>query len=289
MKKAEGTGFITDKKDEYLYTFYDDKIYQYKLPELTLIHTFQGIPEILKIALSEKEEKMAVTDTKGTVAVIDLSNGKLLGQNVMEDSEENFVAFIEDDAYVLCADQNGKVMRLDCTDFSSEVLYDFGNEETEDIVQVLFDPYRNQLIAMEYGTENMYVSDYREISFEKKELDGISGCFSDVSDWFFIGKKCYLNLTEDGELIFFDQQKRWNVMELHGNTPCSCFCISEDGNYLLVAEGKLLRKEKVKVIHLREQKTVAEWKFRWIDSAKFVRNNQYVLIAAYNGVYIKKI
>lgn len=177
MKKAEGMGFITDKKEERLYTFYDDKIYQYTLPDLTLLHTFQGIPEILKIALSEKEEKMAVTNTEGTVAVIDLQNGILAGQSIMGGCEKNFIAFIDHDASILCADQNGKVMRLDCAEFSSEELYDFEQEGIEDIVQVLFDPYRKQLIALEYGTENMYVSDYQNISFEKMELDGISGFF----------------------------------------------------------------------------------------------------------------
>lgn len=223
MKKARGIGFITDKKEEYLYTFENDIIYQYKLPEMKILREFQGIPEILKIALSEKGDKLAMTNTYGVVAVIELMGGKQLGQNAMNGTEENFLVFVEEDAHILCADYNGKVMKLDCRDFSVEILYNFNRKD-----------------------------------------------------------------TEDGEIIFFNQDKRINVKKLRENLSCSCFCVSEDAKYFLIAEGNIFGKEKVRVLHLKEQKTIAEWKLRWVDSAKFIRNNQYVLIAANGNVYLKR-
>ena len=62
MQKIKGTGYTLDKKQEHIYTFYGNMVYHYRLSDLKLLKSFKSLSYICRLALSNDEKHLAVTD-----------------------------------------------------------------------------------------------------------------------------------------------------------------------------------------------------------------------------------
>ena len=297
MQKIKGTGYTLDKKQEHIYTFYGNMVYHYRLSDLKLLKSFKSLSYICRLALSNDEKHLAVTDMSGHIAIHSAEMGEMTGKSRMEGWEASFIHYMEDDSSILFADQIGKIMRLDTSSFRHEVLLDLHYEGRE-IIPLLLDADKMQIVEVVcdgVGTK-LNVCSVSDLQFREQDYTGI---VDSLSGWMQFGKDYYINLNYTAEcynITFFNQMGVLHKVSLPVKHFCTNYDVSKSRRYLAFCDfSAISNRASIKILDLCSNKIVKTCHAKFVGDMdgtplKFIRNDTALLIPTlWEGIYLEPL
>ena len=304
MKKISGnSNIIVNKKETLLFTFRLNTIYVYSIPEFQCIAKYKSLSNISFLAISDDDQKLAVLNTSGKIAVIDLSSGQELGTCSMT-GEESFspIYFLSDNQHVLFYSPKGEIILLNTADFTYRVICYFKDElsNPNTIYSVYYNKDQNLLIGIDSGNNTVYQSDLNEIQFKSKKLqiDGEMDASFDTS--FVVHPQYYLSIvTKHHPFRILEEIYVWDhQFEIVKKVPLPidyilrCMRLSLDGKRLFGAgfsSAEIEEKDLAILYDFETMEPIKEYDLEYFHWADFICQDKYLILSTFKGVYIDKL
>lgn len=292
MRKVRGTKFVMNKQQNLIYAFSNNTIYQYHFPDFFLINKIAVYPNISEIILSEDEKKLAILNTEGKMAFLNLKDWLILWKDKKKHREGNLLTFTENDTKIIHADWDGQIMEFDLKTQQYDILYDFKNKPLKRFIRVSFDRYHNALVGISEYEPELYISKLSPIHFQKVNLKTFRGIFEGEDRELTLGPHYYVSLRWNGSydhVILFNKMETLNVAQLPKNKLGMYIYISDDGEYLVVKATELLTKDLVIVYHVPDMRIVKKIYLDYVCMVKILQDNKVLLLGTWNGIFQEKL
>ncbi len=295
MQKIKGEGYTLDRKQEHIYTFNRNTVYQYRLSDLKLLKSFKSLSYIYRLSLSNNEKQLAVTNTSGTIAVHSAETGEILGKSRMGRRETFFTYYMEDGSGILCADWNGKIMRLDTSNFRHEVLLDL--KYTEGMNPLLLDTDKMQIVEVVNDDVRTELNVYNVSDMQLWKQD-YTGVVDHLTDQMLFGKGYYINLNDyagHNDITFFNQMGVLHKVSLPVKYNCNNYNISKSRRYLVFSDSSAISGYfSTKILDLYSNKVVKTYHVKYVDdmlgsALQFIHNDTELLIPSWEGIYFEPL
>lgn len=274
-------------------TFSSGKIvYVYTIPEFTCILKTKTINHVSDVAFSHDGKLLAIKNTSGTLAVVDIETGEILGKNSMEKQEGYETIFTQNDKYILDFDWDGRIMLLDTKNFTHKVIWESSTHKP----YIYYDSYPDKICAIMENAKPDKPCDrgmvmMAEPDFEKElqfcTVQEFEKALPPRFDWkISFGKKINIYLSEGKMIVtdkMFQEIQRIPIPE-EFKRIITLLRISESGKYLFLNGDK-----KAALFELTTMKMLQEFEEEYISEVIFLEDERKIVLGTWSGTYIKDI
>ena len=267
---------------------------------------FKSLSNISCVAISIDQQRMAVKNTSGIMALHDLRTGEELFRNPMFNTEGEQIYFSDDDKYVFDIDRGGRLMLFNCYDGSCILLDNRKVMPRCDYIQI---DYLNKIIyrfmrkdeGFSSGIIQAYNIDESQLNPESVNFENrnIIKKNSLIDKWNF--SLCrFNNYYYDGkDIIKTDKDfKTIKKLKFKKEKEIRNLWVSEDENFMLIDYGYINNIEKMSLAEMKDSpclsvlydlKTIAkikEFDYPFISDFKMLKNGKSYIISTWNGTFV---
>lgn len=308
-KRVAGCYSFISKDESVLATFSRNTVYIHSLKTEKLINKFKSLSNISCAAISTDQQKIAVKNTSGIIALHDLKTGDELFRNSMFNTEGEQIFFSNDDKYVFDIDRGGRFMLFNCHDGSCVLLDNKKVLPRCDYIQIdninkLVYRFMRKEEGYSSGIIQSYNIDEKKLNPEFVDFENINSIKKNsLIDKWNISLCRYNNYYYDGKNII-KTDKNFNTakkLKFKKEKEIVNLWVSENENFALVDYGYIRDVKNFSLAEMKNapclsvlydfatMKKIKEFDYPYIADFKMLKNGKEYIISTWNGTFIGEI
>lgn len=313
-KKFSGDFVFINDEESLFATVSRNSVYVYSFETKNTILKVKTLSNAVYAAISPDRNLLAVKNTSGTLALIDMVSGEEVCRDVMERTEGEPMFFTSSGKYVIDLDWGGRTILFDCNLKSHSIL-----DNTRPLIRceyIQYDRFTRKIyrfMAKDFGNspgiiqtttldENHLTPEYVAYDtvqhFDKELPDHMHGLsFCSVHNYWYDFK--------NGKIVQFDKNfnkiDSINLPKINTVTKAQKIWVSPNENYLFIEYGRQsdVFKETVSEMKLApslsvlyDMKTmcvVKEFSYDYVSSFTMCNDDRCYIIGTWNGTFLGEI